>query len=96
MLRAFLLAIGCVSILAGFLMGPIWPLTGGAGVALVGWGAVLVIVLLIERFRYRRIRSKSPGPGFQPTAERFVDDETGAMVTVWERRDTGERAYVRD
>jgi uncharacterized membrane protein HdeD (DUF308 family) len=60
------------------------------------WGAVLVLSLIFERFRYKRLRSKSPGPGWQRTAERFVDDETGETVTVYIQPETGERAYVKE
>ena len=34
------------------------------------------------------------GPGWAPTAERFRDTESGAMVTVWFNAKTGERRYV--
>lgn len=52
--------------------------------------------MLIERFRYKRLSSKAPGPGFERTTERFIDDETGKAVTVYMRPDTGERIYVED
>ena len=32
--------------------------------------------------------------GWAPTAERFRDQESGAMVTVWFNAKTGERRYV--
>jgi len=60
------------------------------------WGLVLIVALVIERVRYKRLESKRPGPGWERTTERFVDEETGAMVTVYIKPDTGERAYVRD
>jgi uncharacterized membrane protein HdeD (DUF308 family) len=60
------------------------------------WGVVLIVSLIIERVRYKRLEQKSPGPGWERTTERFVDEETGAMVTVYVKPDTGERAYVRD
>jgi len=62
----------------------------------VFWGAVLIVSLVIERVRYKRLESKRPGPGWERTTERFVDEETGAMVTVYIKPETGERAYVRD
>jgi len=60
------------------------------------WGVVLIVSLVIERVRYKRLESKRPGPGWERTTERFVDEETGAMVTVYIKPETGERAYVRD
>jgi uncharacterized membrane protein HdeD (DUF308 family) len=65
-------------------------------VIVVFWGLFLIVALVIERVRYKRLENKSPGPGWQRTTERFVDEETGAMVTVYIKADTGERAYVRD
>ena len=60
------------------------------------WGGALIIALVIERVRYKRLEGKSPGPGWQRTTERFVDEETGAMVTVYVQPETGERAYVKE
>ncbi len=60
------------------------------------WGAILLLAILIERFRYKVIVPSRPGAGWQRTTERFVDDETGQNVTVYIEPGTGERAYVRD
>ena len=60
------------------------------------WGGVLVIAIIFERVRYKRLEGKRPGPGWQRTTERFVDEETGAMVTVYVQPETGERAYVKE
>jgi hypothetical protein len=60
------------------------------------WGAFLIVAILIERVRYKSLLSKSPGPGWQRTTERFVDDETGQLVTVYVHPETGERAYVKE
>lgn len=60
------------------------------------WGLVLVASIIFERVRYKRLESKSPGPGWQRTTERFVDDETGDTVTVYIQPETGERAYVKE
>jgi len=61
-----------------------WPALAGAG--------LLVLGTLWERFYYRG--SEGGGPGWQPTAERFRDEESGALVTVWFNPSTGERRYV--
>jgi hypothetical protein len=62
----------------------------------IGWGAFLVVVIVIERVRYKALEAKRPGPGWERTTERFVDEETGRMVTVYIQPETGERAYVKD
>ena len=94
MLRNVLIGIGLVALLCG-----LDTLASGASspaVVFGVWGAILVLSLLIERFRYKPLASSRPGSGWQRTAERFVDDETGREVTVYVEPATGERAYVRD
>jgi membrane protein implicated in regulation of membrane protease activity len=63
---------------------------------LIVWAAILALALAVERFRYKALQTGSPGPGWQRTSERFVDDETGKIVTVWLDPRTGERQYVKD
>jgi hypothetical protein len=94
MLRVVLIAIGAVSLLCGLAA----LATGASSPAVVFgvWGAVLVLSLLVERFRYKPLAVSRPGPGWQRTTERFVDDETGQNVTVYIEPATGERAYVQD
>ena len=60
------------------------------------WGAFLVAAITFERISYKQLASKSPGPGWERTTERFVDEETGRMVTVYIQPETGERAYVKE
>lgn len=62
-----------------------WPMLAMASIFLLG--------TLYERFHYRGA-PEMPGEGWEPTAERFRDDETGALVTVWFNPRTGERRYV--
>ncbi len=47
------------------------------------WAAVLLVGLLIERWRYKPLTAAAPGPDWQRTDERFVDPETGKLVTVY-------------
>ena len=61
-----------------------WPALLGAG--------LLVLGTLWERVHYRG--SERGGGGWQATAERFHDDESGRLVTVWFNPATGERRYV--
>ncbi len=76
---ALLLAILCV-----------FPAAGLLGI----WAVVLLVGLAIERWRYKRLGATPPGPGWQQTDERFIDPETGRLVTVWFHPATGERRYI--
>ncbi len=58
------------------------------------WAAVLIVGLLIERWRYKPLAGPPPGPDWQATGERFVDPETGKIVTVYFHPTTGERRYI--
>jgi len=65
-----------------------------AAVGLAGWGLILIIGLLIERWRYKPLAERRPGPDWTATDERFVDPETGKLVTVYYHPASGERRYV--
>jgi hypothetical protein len=91
-LRAGLLGVG-IALLGGAVA------FAGAGCIALGWrlaifGLVLIIALLCERWRYKRLASTSPASDWIATAERFVDPESGKLVTVYYRPATGERRYV--
>ncbi len=59
------------------------------------WAAVLLVIgLAIERWRYKPLAARPPGPDWQMTDERFVDPETGKLVTVYFQPRTGERRYI--
>jgi len=58
------------------------------------WAMIFLIGLLIERWRYKPLVERSPGPDWQVTDERFVDPETGKLVTVYFHPATGERRYI--
>ncbi|MEA3011966.1 MAG: hypothetical protein QOD42_511 [Sphingomonadales bacterium] len=62
-----------------------WPFLAVAAVFAVG--------VFYERNFYRGAAAPRGG-GWQPTAERFRDEESGEMVTVWFNPATGERRYV--
>jgi hypothetical protein len=57
-------------------------------------GLLLVGAALLERWRYKRVAGQRPGPGWVATDERFVDPESGKLVTVYYHPLTGERRYV--
>ena len=58
------------------------------------WAVIFLVGLLIERWRYKPLADRSPGPDWQRTDERFVDPETGKLVTVYFHPATGERRYI--
>ena len=93
MLRNWVIAVGSAALACGFvaLLAGIPP-----GFVVAFWGAVVVLSIVYERFRYKPLEAASPGPGWTKTSERFIDDETGQSVTVWLDPKTGERKYVRD
>ena len=63
-----------------------WPMLVAAGLLLLG--------TLFERFHYRGAGTPPDAAGWQPTAERFLDEESGRLVVVWFNPATGERRYV--
>jgi len=91
-LRAALYAVGGLSI-AGAVVLALFGY-GPAALGLAGWALVLVVGLLIERWRYKPLAERPPGPDWTATDERFVDPETGKVVTVYFHAASGERRYV--
>jgi hypothetical protein len=62
----------------------------GAGCVALGsrlalFGLVLTAAAVVERWRYKRLGGAHPGSGWIATAERFVDPESGKLVTVYYR-----------
>jgi hypothetical protein len=92
-LRAALLVVG-LAMLAGAaaLVGAGCGL--GLALRLAIPGLVLSAAALFERWRYKRLAGSRPGPEWVATDERFVDPESGRLVTVYFRPATGERRYV--
>lgn len=66
----------------------------GAGVGLMLTGALIIASLALER-RYGRpgAPTQVPDHAWEPTGERFIDDETGQPTEVWMDPLTGERRY---
>jgi hypothetical protein len=92
MLRSSVIAVGVAAMVCGLiaLLAGIPP-----GLVFAFWGAVLVLSIVYEQFRYKPVETGAPGPGWTKTTERFIDDDTGEPVTVWLQANTGERRYVR-
>jgi hypothetical protein len=91
-LRAALYALGGLSIGGAAVLALIG--CGPVALGLAGWALVLVIGLMIERWRYKPLAERNPGPDWTATDERFVDPETGKLVTVYYHPSSGERRYV--
>jgi hypothetical protein len=81
-----------------------------AGLWLIVMGGGAIIVLALERSRYRSRSAEQtleapgpgggdpapPGPPFRPTEERFVDPTSGRTMRVYVDPATGERRYHAD
>jgi hypothetical protein len=88
---------GLVGVAAlGFLaLGLFLTLEDPAGWPVLAMAALVVAGTIFERFYYRGAGDGAvPGPGWEATPERFRDEETGRLVTVWFNRATGERRYI--
>lgn len=111
-IRTALIVVGLLLMLAGLASIVAIP-AGGAfvGLQLVAMGAFLVVIVVIERQRYRSAsaeRTNAPaGPGggepagsvdgrFRPTGEVFEDPTTGHRMRVVVDPSTGERRYVAE
>ena len=77
---------------AGLLSG--WPLVVALQALVLG--LLICIGVAFERARYKALQTRKPPERFQATAERFIDPETKAPVTVYVDPATGERMYVKD
>jgi hypothetical protein len=93
MLRNAVFTVAIVALVGGALAAA----AGAVGLwVVVVWAAILAAGIAFERFRYKPLKAATPGPGWEKTSERFVDDETGKTVTVYVETRTGERQYVED
>lgn len=92
-LHNFTLGIGIFALIAGVIAIAVGSPPGFVAII---WGALIVIGIVFERFRYKSLANKPPPGNWVRTTERFVDDETGKPVTVWVDPATGARSYVAD
>lgn len=111
--RGLIVILGILLMVAGLgvILGLPAP-SGLAGLELVAMGAFLVVVVAIERQRYRsasaEVANAPSGPGggdprgaaleprFRPTTEQFIDPTTGHRMRVLVDPATGERRYVAE
>jgi hypothetical protein len=88
--RTWALAVAGAITIVGLL---VW--NAGGGPMVVIFGALLMLTAGLEPI-YGRANGRPGGNGWRPTDERFVDPETGDLVTVWFDPSSGERRYVAD
>ena len=93
MLRKTVIAVGAALLLAAVTaIATGWP-------ALAAWpgivGLAILLGTLFERGRYKPAESGPPGAGWEATDEHFLDPQSGDEVSVFYRRTTGERRYVK-
>ena len=95
MLRVGLLVFGG-AMLAAAVIGALAGWRVAAVIPLAVWGAIFAGGVLVERWRYQVLTDNRPGRDWRATPERFVDPESGRLVTVFFNPATGERRYVVD
>jgi hypothetical protein len=112
LVRAAIVVFGVILMLGGLTLVVAGGADVGAGLWSIALGALLVIVPIIERNRYRSESADqtnlAPGPGggesadapiearFRPTNEVFVDPTTGHQMRVHVDPRTGERRYLAE
>ena len=86
--RGWAVAAGCLVVACGAVI----LLWGGGPMPLI-FGVLMIVTAALEPI-YGRATGKPAAGSWQPTGERFVDPESGRLVTVWFDRRTGQRRYV--
>lgn len=92
-LRAALIVVGGV-LLAAAAVSALTGCSVGAVLRLAVPGLVLLFGLSVEHWRYKPVSARTPEKGWVATKERFVDPESGQLVTVYYQPSTGERRYI--
>lgn len=110
-IRGALVVVGILAMLLGLGIIVELPGVGIAGLQLVAFGAFLVVIVTIERHRYRSDaaeRTNEPaGPGggeplgavetrFKPTSELFIDPTSGQRMRLVIDPANGERRYIAE
>lgn len=88
--RGLALVAGAILAICGVAL---W-LSGGGPFLLIA-SAVILATAVLEPI-YGKANGAPKGAGWRPTDERFIDPETGELVTVWYDPATGDRRYVSD
>lgn len=95
MLRAAIFAIAGISTVGGIVLAFWSGVTRVIGIELVAFGVLLAIGTAFERWRYRPPVRPGDDGRWQRTQERFVDPESGEVLTVYYDPTTGQRDYRR-
>lgn len=82
-----MLSIGLALVVAALAFWPMWPGAVPLGVL----GAIMAVLVLVER-RYRG-QASQPVDGWEPTPEKFLDEDSGQLMQVWYHPGTGQRDY---
>jgi hypothetical protein len=90
MLRTAVLLFGILALVIGACL--CTTTARAAGMQVLASGALLIIGLVFERWRYKN-KAASRSGNWQPTGERFVDPESGQKVQVLYDAQSGERRY---
>jgi len=69
-------------------------LAAGGGPILLIFAAIALVTALFEPIYGQLVGRPPMGGEWRPTDEKFVDPESGQLVTVWYDPKTGERRYV--
>lgn len=88
--RIWALIVGAIVSVGGIFL---WSATGNPMFLI--FGLLLMVTAALEPL-YGRPNGRPVGNAWRPTDERFVDPETGKLVTVWFDPETGQRRYVED
>ena len=93
MLRNLVIGLGLVCFAGGLI-----ALLSGVpfGIVIMVGGAAVLAGTLYERALYKPAVKAKPGPDWTRTSERFYDDQTGKLLTVYIQPQTGERSYVEE
>jgi hypothetical protein len=88
--RNWALILGAIVAVCGIFL---WR--AGGGPMMLIFGGLIVITAALEPV-YGRADGRPRGNSWRATEERFVDPESGKLVTVWFDPETGERRYVQE
>jgi hypothetical protein len=88
--RGLALILGVIVAICGVFF---WNAVGNPMVLILG---VLIAITAVLEPIYGRANGKPAGTAWRSTDEKFVDPETGKLVTVWFDPETGERRYVEE
>jgi hypothetical protein len=91
-LRSAVIVIGAIAALCGSIL---LLLGAPGGFAAFFFGGLLLLGTIFERVIYKPVERGRLGGDWQETTERFIDETTGELVTVWLDPKSGERKYIR-